>query len=60
MKETDNTWLTVPELAKYLKVSKETVYRWLESKTVPCYRLGKLWRFKRDEIDKWVMKNGRE
>lgn len=60
MKETNNTWLTVPELAKYLKVSKETVYRWLESKTVPCYRLGKLWRFKRDEIDQWVIKNGRE
>jgi len=60
MKETNNTWLTVPELAKYLKVSKVTVYRWLESKTVPCYRLGKLWRFKRDEIDKWVIKNGRE
>jgi excisionase family DNA binding protein len=47
-------WLSVEELAKYLSVSRETIYRWLEKKKVPAHRVGRLWRFKPSEIDAWV------
>jgi excisionase family DNA binding protein len=48
------TWLSVKTLAEYLGVSKETIYRKLKSKTIPAYRIGKLWRFKKYEIDLWT------
>lgn len=47
-------WLSVEEVAKYLGISKETVYRWLEKKKVPAHRVGKLWKFKPSEVDAWV------
>lgn len=52
--ETTDRWLSVQEIASYLGISKETVYRWLEKRKIPAHRVGKLWKFKTDEIDKWV------
>jgi len=51
-------WLSVEGIAEHLNVSKETIYRWLERKTIPAHRMGKLWRFKPAEVDKWVMRGG--
>lgn len=48
-------WLSVQELAKYVGISKETVYRYLEHGTIPAHRVGKLWKFKSDEIDNWIV-----
>lgn len=48
-------WLNVPQVAKHLGVSKETVYRMLDRKTIPCHRIGKLWKFKASEVDKAVV-----
>jgi len=47
-------WLSVVEIAKYLGVSKETIYRWLEKRKIPAHRVGKLWKFKANEVDQWV------
>lgn len=52
---TEDRWLSVEEIAKYLGVSKETVYRRLESKSIPAHRIGKLWKFKPSEVDRWVL-----
>jgi len=48
-------WLNVPQVAKHLGVSKETIYRMLDRKTIPCHRIGKLWKFKASEVDKAVV-----
>lgn len=48
-------WLNVKEIAKYMGVSKENVYRMLEKKTIPAHRIGKVWRFKTDEVDKAII-----
>ena len=48
-------WLSVEEIARHLGVSKETIYRWLEKDRIPARRIGKLWKFKVSEIDKWVL-----
>jgi len=50
------SWLSVEEIAVYLRVSKETVYRWLEKKKIPAHRVGKLWKFRASEIDAWVLR----
>lgn len=51
-------WLSVQEISAHLGVSKETIYRYLESKNIPAYKIGKQWKFKKDEIDQWV-RNGK-
>jgi len=57
MKKTEiNNTLTVVEAAEFLGVSKETIYRWVKAKKIPVYRLGKFWRFDKDELLKWFRK----
>ena len=51
-------WLSVQEIAQYLGISKETVYRWLESKKIPAHKIGKQWKFQVSEINSWI-KSGR-
>lgn len=51
-------WLSVEEISRYLAVSKETIYRWLDKEMIPAHRIGKLWRFKPSEVDDWVMYGG--
>jgi excisionase family DNA binding protein len=46
--------LSVDEIAEYLGVVKASVYRWIEHKRLPAHRVGKLWKFKTDEVDEWV------
>jgi excisionase family DNA binding protein len=48
----------VEEMAKYLGVSNDTVYRWIERRNMPAHRMGRLWKFKKDEIDEWVKSGG--
>lgn len=51
-------WFSVDEIAKHLGVSKETIYRWLEKRQIPAHRLGKLWKFKSSEVDRWIVDGG--
>jgi excisionase family DNA binding protein len=50
----EDRWFGVEELAEYLGVSRDTIYVWLTKGAVPGHRIGKLWKFKREEIDEWV------
>ena len=51
-------WMSVDEIAEYLGVSKDTVYAWLSKKQMPGHRVGRFWKFKRDEVDGWVRGRG--
>ena len=46
------------EIAEYLGVSKDTVYTWVSSKDMPGHRVGRFWKFKKEEIDDWVRAGG--
>ena len=46
--------LTVPEVAKYLKVSRTTVWRWCNDGKLLAFKVGKNWRIHRSEIEKIV------
>jgi len=54
----DDRWMSVDEVAEYLGVSKDSVYSWLTSKGMPGYRVGRFWKFKRDDVDAWVRAGG--
>lgn len=51
-------WLTVDDICKYLNVSNETIYKWIEQRDMPGNRVGRRWMFKQNEVDKWVRSGG--
>lgn len=53
--EITDRWLSVQEIAHYLGISKETIYRWLDSKKIPAHKIGKQWKFKTQEVDQWII-----
>lgn len=46
--------MNVDELAAYLGLRKQTVYNWLHQKKITGIKIGKVWRFERNEIEKWL------
>lgn len=46
--------LTVRDVARYFKVSERTVYRWLDQKMIPAYRVNDQYRFNRSELLEWA------
>lgn len=49
--------LDINEAAKFLKISKDTLYRLARRRQVPCKRLGGQYRFHSDVLDEFV-RNG--
>jgi len=48
--------LTLGELAEYLKISKHTLYKMVEKGKLPALKIANQWRFKKEDINKWVEK----
>ena len=46
--------LTAEELAAYLKVDVQTVYRKFRAGEIPGVRIGRAVRFKREVVDSWL------
>lgn len=56
MQQTNDNYINIEAAAEYLGVSVITVRNWLKRNDVemPAHRIGKLWKFKRSELDEWV------
>ena len=50
----DDRWLSVDDIAAYLGIKRETLYKWLAEKDMPAHKLGRLWKFRKDEVDEWL------
>lgn len=59
LNENDN-YIGIDQAAEYLGVKVITLRKWLKegSTGLPAHKIGKLWRFKKSELDEWV-KSGR-
>jgi excisionase family DNA binding protein len=51
-------WTSVDEIARHLGVAKDSIYRWIERRSLPAHRIGRLWKFKISEVDQWVRAGG--
>lgn len=49
-----DNYINLKEIASYLGVKPSTVRTWIKTKDLPAHRVGKLWKFKRTEIDEWI------
>ena len=51
---TDETFLTTEEVLEYLNVNLRTVYRLIKAGSIPAIRVGRQWRFRKRDLDKWL------
>ncbi|MBP3504877.1 MAG: helix-turn-helix domain-containing protein [Lachnospiraceae bacterium] len=50
----NDSWISLEDAANYLGVKKETVRSWIKKTDIPAHKIGKLWKFKKSELDNWV------
>lgn len=46
--------MNIEELAKYLKLNKQTIYNWLNTGKLSGIKIGGTWRFDKREVDLWL------
>ena len=54
----DDKWLSVDEIADYLGVKRDTLYKWITRRQLPGHKVGRLWKFRKKEVDDWIL-NGK-
>lgn len=52
--------MTIRELAAYLKMAEKTLYRLAAEGAVPGFKVGGSWRFRKSEIDKWIVRQEKQ
>lgn len=53
--EHEDKWISLEEAADYLGVNKDTIRNWIrKDKGIPAHKIGKMWKFKRSELDSWI------
>ena len=48
----EDRYYSIPEIVKYLGISRDTALGWIATKEMPAHKVGKKWKFKVSEIDK--------
>ena len=54
----EDRWLSVDEIAAYLGIKRDTVYKWIAEKQMPAHRMGRLCKFRKEEMYEWVKSGG--
>jgi len=47
-------WMTADETTKYLGIGKSKLYELAQAGEIPRHKVGKIWRFHRNDLDAWV------
>lgn len=50
----EEKWISIEDAANHLGVTKDTIRNWIKKTDIPAHKIGKLWKFKRSELDAWV------
>lgn len=46
--------VTLQEVSALLRVAPRTMRQWAEMGIIPAFKVGKLWRFRRSEVNEWL------
>ncbi len=46
--------MTIEDVARWLGISKQTVYQWVCQRRIPYFKVGKLVRFNQIELERWI------
>ena len=58
MEDQASAVLTIDELSVYLKIPKSSLYKLVRGGKVPCQKIGRHWRFRKEAIDRWLDESG--
>ena len=50
----DSEFLTAEEVAEYLRLPLSTVYKLVQDKKLPGFKVGKHWRFRKETFELWI------
>ncbi len=50
----DSEFLTAEEVAEFLRLPLSTVYKLVQDKKLPGFKVGKHWRFRRETLLEWI------
>jgi excisionase family DNA binding protein len=50
--------MTLDELCGYLRIAKSSLYKLAQDGKIPCQKVGKHWRFRKEAIDRWLEEGG--
>ncbi len=54
-KRIEDNYISLEEAANYLNIKSVTLRKWIkQNKDLPAHQIGRLWKFKRSELDEWV------
>ncbi len=56
MKSETTKFMTIEEMATYLKIDRETLLNWVEDNKIPVMREGSKYLFDRKEVENWLSK----
>lgn len=46
--------LDAEEACEYLKIARVTLYKYVRSGQIPATKLGRIWRFQKSALDRWM------
>ena len=54
MNETFPEIMTISEISIYLRIARSSIYKLAQDGKIPCQKVGRHWRFRREAIDRWL------
>lgn len=52
--------MTTKEIAKYLRLHEITVGKYAAEGKIPAIRIGRVWRFDKEAVDRWISGEGKK
>ena len=46
--------MTIGETAQYLRISSSSLYKLAQDGRIPCQKVGRHWRFRKQALDRWL------
>ncbi|MEL7655079.1 MAG: helix-turn-helix domain-containing protein [Bacillota bacterium] len=49
--------MTIEEASRYLRIPLSSLYKLAQEGKIPCQKVGRHWRFRKETIDYWLDQN---
>ena len=50
----EDRWYSLQEMEEHLGIKRDTILKWVKEKEMPAHKMGRAWKFKKDDVDDWV------
>jgi excisionase family DNA binding protein len=54
----EDRWLSVDDIAAYFGIKRDIVYRSISVRNMPWHKIGRLWKFRQEEVHAWMRSGG--